>query len=70
VTAERESEHAFLGREWLFKELYQMVIVEHTKFSLINGGHGSGKSAIVRQLVLQSPFYAQKVLIVNIEKHI
>lgn len=56
---EGEAENAFLGREWVFKELYQMVTVEHSSFTFIQGCNGSGKTAITRQLILQSPFFSQ-----------
>uniref|UniRef100_A0A7E4VTV5 ANK_REP_REGION domain-containing protein n=1 Tax=Panagrellus redivivus TaxID=6233 RepID=A0A7E4VTV5_PANRE len=60
VIVDGEAETAFLGREWVFKELYQTVIIEHAPFTLIRGVNGSGKTAIMRQLILQSPFFVQK----------
>lgn len=59
---EGEAENAFLGREWVFKELYQMIIVEHSTFTFIQGCNGSGKTAIIRQLILQSLFFSQNTV--------
>lgn len=60
---------AFLGREWLFKELHQMVIVEKALLVLIQGNHGSGKSAILNQLTLNSSFFANSTVISLYEIH-
>ena len=46
----------FVGREWLFKELHQQLVVEKAPLVLLMGGPGTGKSAILRQLVLNSHF--------------
>jgi hypothetical protein len=54
------SEVVFLGREWIFKELHQSVLIEQNAISLIRGGCGSGKTAIMKQLALHSRFYSNK----------
>ncbi|CAD5216951.1 unnamed protein product [Bursaphelenchus okinawaensis] len=59
-TAENSGEVVFLGREWLFKELHQTVIAEQARITLIRGAHGTGKTSIMRQLLLHSPFYSKK----------
>ncbi|CAD5222211.1 unnamed protein product [Bursaphelenchus xylophilus] len=59
-TPENTSDVVFLGREWLFKELHQTVIAEQAKITLIRGANGTGKTAIMRQLLLHSSFYAKK----------
>lgn len=51
------NETVFLGREWIFKELHQTTIAEQNTITLIRGAGGTGKSAILRQLALASPFY-------------
>ncbi|KAK0419717.1 hypothetical protein QR680_014286 [Steinernema hermaphroditum] len=48
-------ESVFLGREWVFKELYQMLIVDQCQFVLVEGGPGTGKTAILSQILLHSP---------------
>lgn len=53
-------ETVFLGREWIFKELHQSIISEQNFITLIRGQSGSGKTAIMRQLALHSPFYSTK----------
>ena len=57
VIIDGEAEKPFLGREWVFKDLHQMIVNEKTQFTLIYGKPGSGKSAIIRQIILQSPFF-------------
>uniref|UniRef100_A0A915DEL2 Uncharacterized protein n=1 Tax=Ditylenchus dipsaci TaxID=166011 RepID=A0A915DEL2_9BILA len=54
---EGETDYSFLGREWLFKELYQTAVLEKAPVTLILGANGSGKSAVLNQLVLNSPFF-------------
>jgi ABC-type transporter Mla maintaining outer membrane lipid asymmetry ATPase subunit MlaF len=54
------AEVIFLGREWVFKEIHQSVISEQNAITLIRGGSGSGKTAILKQLALHSPFYSNK----------
>jgi ATP-dependent Clp protease ATP-binding subunit ClpA len=52
--------HHFVGRQWLFKELCQQLIMERAKLVLLVGQSGCGKSAIVQQLVAASPFWARQ----------
>ncbi|KAI6235274.1 hypothetical protein M3Y95_00034200 [Aphelenchoides besseyi] len=58
AAAENSEWMIFLGREWTFKELHQIVIVEQNPVTLIRGASGTGKTAILKQLALHSPFYA------------
>uniref|UniRef100_A0A0N5A5I7 ANK_REP_REGION domain-containing protein n=1 Tax=Parastrongyloides trichosuri TaxID=131310 RepID=A0A0N5A5I7_PARTI len=55
-----EMDTIFVGREWLFKELYRMTVLEKTQFCVIEGANGSGKSAINRHIILHSPFFLKK----------
>ncbi|TKR57655.1 hypothetical protein L596_030329 [Steinernema carpocapsae] len=48
-------ESVFLGREWVFKELYQMLILDQCQFVLVEGGSGTGKTSILTQILLHSP---------------
>lgn len=56
-----EIDTVFVGREWLFKELYRMSVIEKTQFCVIEGANGSGKSAIIKHIILHSPFFLKKV---------
>ncbi|KAI6188270.1 hypothetical protein M3Y98_00336700 [Aphelenchoides besseyi] len=58
TAAENSEWMIFLGREWTFKELHQIVVVEQNPVTLIRGASGTGKTAILKQLALHSPFYA------------
>uniref|UniRef100_A0A0K0F5L4 ANK_REP_REGION domain-containing protein n=1 Tax=Strongyloides venezuelensis TaxID=75913 RepID=A0A0K0F5L4_STRVS len=57
-----EMDITFVGREWLFKELYRMAVLEKTQFCVIEGANGSGKSAIIRHIILHSPFFLKKTI--------
>uniref|UniRef100_A0A1I7ZXC2 NACHT domain-containing protein n=1 Tax=Steinernema glaseri TaxID=37863 RepID=A0A1I7ZXC2_9BILA len=48
-------ESVFLGREWVFKELYQMLLVDQCQFVLVEGGPGTGKTSVLSQILLHSP---------------
>uniref|UniRef100_A0AC34Q306 Rolling pebbles n=1 Tax=Panagrolaimus sp. JU765 TaxID=591449 RepID=A0AC34Q306_9BILA len=61
VIADSDAEKPFLGREWVFKDLHQMVVNEQTQFTLIYGKSGSGKSSIIRQIIFQSLFFKNVV---------
>lgn len=61
MTPEASADAAFLGREWVFKELHQTVLAEMAPVTVVRGAQGSGKSAILRQLVLHSPLFLGKV---------
>ncbi|CEF65382.1 Ankyrin repeat and Tetratricopeptide-like helical domain and Ankyrin repeat-containing domain and P-loop containing nucleoside triphosphate hydrolase domain-containing protein [Strongyloides ratti] len=57
-----EIDTVFVGREWLFKELYRMSVIEKTQFCVIEGANGSGKSAIIKHIILHSPFFLKKTI--------
>uniref|UniRef100_A0A1I7WKR9 ANK_REP_REGION domain-containing protein n=1 Tax=Heterorhabditis bacteriophora TaxID=37862 RepID=A0A1I7WKR9_HETBA len=50
-------EETFIGREWVFREIYQSSIVEKVPITIIQGASGAGKSSILNQLILNSSFY-------------
>ncbi|KAI1704211.1 ankyrin repeats (3 copies) domain-containing protein [Ditylenchus destructor] len=52
-----EVDDHFLGREWVFKELYHTCFNERVPVTLIQGSNGSGKSSVLNQLIVNSPFF-------------
>lgn len=62
VTVPSEFDASFLGREWVYRDIHEALVrssTDGTRAMLIHGAAGSGKSAVVRQLILNSPFYGQ-----------
>ncbi|KFM60550.1 Protein TANC2, partial [Stegodyphus mimosarum] len=56
-----EPEPLFIGRQWLFKEIEQEITDSKSKKAIvIMGGPGSGKTAIVSQLLEYSSFRVKK----------
>ncbi|XP_055942116.1 protein TANC2-like isoform X2 [Argiope bruennichi] len=57
-----EPDPLFLGRQWLFKEIEQDLITDSKgkRAIVITGGPGSGKTAIVSQLIEYSSFRVKK----------
>ncbi|GIY02847.1 protein TANC2 [Caerostris extrusa] len=57
-----EPDPLFLGRQWLFKEIEQDLIIDSKgkRAIVITGGPGSGKTAIISQLIEYSSFRVKK----------
>ncbi|CAJ0942929.1 unnamed protein product, partial [Mesorhabditis belari] len=58
--SEAQLEEPFLGREWVFRELYEHSVMEKTPIVYIEGGRGAGKSAIINQIIMHSSFYKRQ----------
>ncbi|CAD6188307.1 unnamed protein product [Caenorhabditis auriculariae] len=52
-----ELQQSFVGREWLFREIYESSVGDKMDVTCVLGAAGSGKTTIVKQIVLHSSFY-------------
>ncbi|CAJ0583600.1 unnamed protein product, partial [Mesorhabditis spiculigera] len=58
--SEAQLDDPFLGREWVFREIYEHSVVEGVPILYVEGGRGAGKSAIANQIIMHSPFYKRQ----------